>query len=99
MSQISDVPTALSWRFSFLKRLFICFYFVVLGLRFCVWAFSSCSERGLLSSWGAWSSHCGGSSYAWCSSRVQVGSVVVAQALSCPEACGVFPDQGSNRVP
>ena len=25
-----------------------------------------------------------------------MGSTVVAQGLSCHEACGVFPDQGSN---
>ena len=24
------------------------------------------------------------------------GSVVVAHVLSCPKACGIFPDQGSN---
>ena len=27
------------------------------------------------------------------------GSVVVAHRLSCSAACGIFPDQGSNRVP
>ena len=32
----------------------------VLGLRCCSWAFSSCSEHGLLSSRGAWASYCGG---------------------------------------
>ena len=26
-------------------------------------------------------------------------SVVVAHVLSCPAACGVFPDQGSNLCP
>ena len=40
-------------------RLFI---FTVLGLCFCVRAFSGCSEWGLLSSCGVWTSHCGGSS-------------------------------------
>ena len=25
-----------------------------------------------------------------------VGSVVEVPGLSCPEACGIFPDQGSN---
>ena len=29
---------------------------------YCTWAFSRCSERGLLSSWGVWASHCSGSS-------------------------------------
>ena len=28
-----------------------------------------------------------------------VGSVVVAHRLSCPEACGIFPDQGSIWCP
>ena len=32
----------------------------MLGLRWCVRAFSSCSEQGLLSSCGAWASHCSG---------------------------------------
>ena len=32
----------------------------MLGLRCCEQTFSSCSECGLLSSWGAWVSHCGG---------------------------------------
>ena len=27
------------------------------------------------------------------------GSVVVANGLSCSEACGIFPDQGSNLCP
>ena len=27
------------------------------------------------------------------------GSVVVAHGLSCSEACGIFPDQGSNPCP
>ena len=27
------------------------------------------------------------------------GSVVVAHGLSCPGACGIFPDQGSNSHP
>ena len=32
----------------------------VLGLCCCTWAFSGCSEQGLLSSCRAWASHCGG---------------------------------------
>ena len=31
-------------------------------------------------------------------SRV-LGSVVVAHGLSCPSACGIFPDQGLNPCP
>ena len=26
-------------------------------------------------------------------------SVVVVRGLSCPEACGIFPDEGSNPSP
>ena len=32
----------------------------VLGLQCCMWAFSSCSQQGLLSSCGGLASHCGG---------------------------------------
>ena len=68
----------------------------VLGLRFCVRAFSSCGKWGplfiavhgplllrplLLRSTG---------------SR-RAGSVIVAHGPSCSAACGIFPDQGSNR--
>ena len=28
-----------------------------------------------------------------------LASVVVAHRLSCPAACGIFPDQGSNLCP
>ena len=28
-----------------------------------------------------------------------VGSVAVVHGLCCPEACGMFPDQGSNPCP
>ena len=27
------------------------------------------------------------------------GSVVVVHGLSCPAACGIFPDQGLNQCP
>ena len=35
-------------------------FLVALGLRCCMWAFSSCIEQGLLSSCGAWASRCSG---------------------------------------
>ena len=71
----------------------------VLGLHFCKWAFSSCRERGLLfvsvsglllavSSLVAEHRLWG----AW-------ASVVVVHGLSCPEARGIFADQGSNLCP
>ena len=68
-------------------------FLAVLGLRFCVRAFSSCGKRGplfiavrgplLLRSTG---------------SR-RAGSVVVAHGPSCSAACGIFPDQGLNPCP
>ena len=55
------------------------------------WAFSRCGERRLLSSWGVRAAHCGG--FSCCS------SVVVAHEVSCPAACGIFPDQEWNPCP
>ena len=73
-------------------------FLAVLGLRcwaFSEWAFSDCSEQGLIFvvvhglliavasvvEYRLWGM--------W-------ASVVVAHRLSCPEAHGIFPDQGSN---
>ena len=39
--------------------LFFILFLAALGLRCCAWAFSSCSEQGLLCC-GAWASHCVG---------------------------------------
>ena len=41
-----------------------CFEGATLGLCFCMWAFSSCGDGGLLSSCSAQTSHCGGFSVA-----------------------------------
>ena len=35
----------------------------------------------------------------WSTGSRRAGSVVVAHGLSCSEACGIFPDQGSNPRP
>ena len=59
------------------------FFLAALSLHWCTRAFSSCSERGLLSSCGTWT-------------LGHAGSIVVEHWLSCPEACGVFPDQEWN---
>ena len=69
----------------------------VWGLHRYAWAFSSCSERGLL--FLATCSQGGGFSCcrAWALGRE--GTVSVARGLSCSEACGIFQDQGSNRFP
>ena len=45
----------------YFKFLFI--FLAALGLCCCPWAFSSCAEWGLRSSFSAWASHCGGFSY------------------------------------
>ena len=70
--------------------------------------FSSCREWGLLSSSGAWASHCcsvscfrarapGHIGSAVVPPKLQsTGSVVVVDGLSCATACGLFPDQGLN---
>ena len=62
----------------------------VLGLRFCVRAFSSCGKRGplFIAVRGPLSLQSTGSRRA--------GSVIVAHGLSCSAACGILPDQGSN---
>ena len=39
--------------FAFFLKMY--YHLAVLGLHCCVWVFSSCGERGLLSSFGAWS--------------------------------------------
>ena len=68
----------------------------MLGLRCHMQAFSSCGERGLLSSCCAPTSRCGSFS---CCKAWALGchvSVVGAHRLSCPTACGIFQDQGSN---
>ena len=68
--------------------------------------FSSCKELGLLSSCGLWAFPCGG--FFCCQTRVLStwDSVVAAprpsavtRGLSCQEACGIFPDRGSNVCP
>ena len=64
------------------------------GLRFCSRTFSNCGERGLLSSCSVMASHCSG--FSCCGA---LGSVVVAYGLSCPVACWIFLDQGSNPCP
>ena len=46
----------------FLKKIFINYFLAVVSLHRSSWAFSSCSEQGLLSSCGARASHCAGSS-------------------------------------
>ena len=81
----------------FLKKIFF-YLLAVLGLRCCSRAFSSCREQvysslrvhGLLIAVPSLVAEHG---------LYSPGSVVVAHRLSCSVAFGIFPDQGSNRVP
>ena len=43
---------------------------------------------------GTWASHCGGFSCYRAQALGHAGSLVVAHRFSCPEACGIFLDQG-----
>ena len=78
------------------KAVFFFFFLAALGLGCCKWAFSGCSE---------WASLAVVSLVAELSSRVLPSvvtaqdSVVVVYQLSCPAACGIFLDQGSNPCP
>ena len=58
--------------------------------------FFSCSKQGLLSSCDAWAFIAVARLVA---EHRLTGSVVVAHGLSCPEAGGIFPVQGSNQYP
>ena len=91
----------------FLIILLIFFYFFVLGLHCCNWAFSSCNKQGCSWLWNT-ASHCSGFSCCRAQALGHVGSVVVAHrpqitgsvtvahGPSCPEACGILPQQGLN---
>ena len=79
---------------------------VALGLHCCMQAFSSCGEQGLLfvvvhgiliviASTVAEHRLKG----AWLQQRWRTAPVVVVHGLSCPSACGIFPDQGFNLCP
>ena len=68
-------------------------FLVVLGLRRCTWAFSSCRERGLL-----FFAMCGLLLFQGTGSG-HVASVAVVHGLSCPEACGIIQDQELNSCP
>ena len=73
-------------------------FLAVLGLLCCTWAFSSWGEWGLPSGSGAQASDCSGFSCGANALGLQ-GSAAVAHTFGCPEACGIFPDQGSTPRP
>ena len=68
-----------------------------MGLCFCARAFSSCRKRGPLFIAVRGPLTVVASPLRSTGSR-RAGSAVVAHGLSCPAACGIFPDQGSNTV-
>ena len=74
----------------------ICLLLAALGFCCCTQAFSGCSQWGLLSSCGAQTSHCSGISCRGAQALDAWALETVAHSLSCPSACGIFPDQGSN---
>ena len=82
--------------FFFLSILFKFFFLInflaALGLCCCMWAFSSCGERGLLFVAVRGLLIAVASLVAEHGSRC-AGSVVVARRLSCSAACGIFLDQ------
>ena len=89
---------------SFFLKFYYLFIFAVLGLRFCVRAFSSCGKRGPLFIVVRGPFTITGLSLSppfplrSTGSRC-TGSVIVAHGPSCSAACGIFPDQGSNPCP
>ena len=95
----------------FINYLLFILFLVALGLCFCVLAFSSCGEWGLLSSSGVQASHCGG--FSCCKHGLQahrlqqfqlMGSRVWAQQLGCtglvaPRYVGSSSTRDGNCVP
>ena len=85
------------------------FFLAMLSLRCCRWAFCSCGAWRLISGCGAQASHHGGLSCCTgsrahgpssCGSRaLELRPGIAAHGLSCPGACGIFLDQGSNPCP
>ena len=84
--------------FFFLSICFIYLFMVVLGLRFCARAFSSCGKRGPLFIAVRRPFIVTASLLRGTRSR-RAGSVTVAHGPSCSATCGIFPDQGSNPCP
>ena len=68
----------------------------VLGLRFCVRAFSSCGKRGPLFIAVRRPLSLSRPLLLWSTGSRRAGSVIVAHGPSCSVACGIFPDQGPN---
>ena len=86
----------------FVFWVFVGFFFsflVVLHLRCCTWAFSSCGERGLLSSLGAQTTRCSDFSHCRTQDLGTQTSAAAAHQPHCSSACGILLHQGSNPCP
>ena len=87
-------------------KMLLYFIFIYLWLLWvftaATWAFFGCDKHGLLSGCSAWISPCDGMgsragvSVVMAHGLWREGSVFVVDGLSCPEVCGIFPDQGLN---
>ena len=84
--------------------LFFLIYFLFIYFWLC-WVFVSVRGLSLVAVSGDHSSsRCTGLSLSqplllWSTGSRRAGSVVVAHGPSCPAACGILPDQGSNPCP
>ena len=79
--------------------LFIYFMFGCAGSLLLYGLSSSCGEWGLLSSYGAQTSHYSGFSCCRAQAPGCLGSVVVEYGLNYSEMCRIFLDEGSNQYP
>ena len=91
-----------TYMFIFIMKRVVLFFIFIFGctsLRCCAQAFSSCGEQGLLFSCCVQAYHDSG--FFCCKAQAPgcAGSVAAGCRLSCPEACGVFPEQGSKLCP
>ena len=84
------MPSCILFTFHLFFNLFIYLFVAALGLHCCAWTFSSCWERGLLSSFGLLVAEAsrGGAQGLGCSD-----TVAVVPRFSCSMACGIFLDQ------
>ena len=90
---LTDFPSELSIIDSGFFFIFYLFMAEV-GLNCCMWALSSCSKWGLLSSCCMRASHCGEVSCCGAETLRVQASVVAMLWLICPMACVIFPDLG-----
>ena len=78
--------------------IFIYLFFAVLGLQYCLWTFSSCSEQGLLSSCGVQASCCSGFS---CCGAQPLGYVGFSNCCGAQASlpCGMWDPPGPGIEP